>query len=158
MQSRQLLYSTTTVSNHGIQGRRTHLKRGHQVELLMIYLGFVFKRILGARREFCLSLNSYSGSQTDEERKSLARPLQQAILSHLESSPESKATGSCNTIVKVPTISGSRLVAQNTESEVVSTAIVQNNQVLNSISQSFRRSECTDRRLATSISNSQHSL
>jgi hypothetical protein len=49
--------------------------------------------------------------------KSLAGPLQQAILSHLEISPESKATGACNTIVRVPTINGFRLVAQNTESE-----------------------------------------
>lgn len=54
-------------------------------------------------------------------KKSLTRPLQQAILPHLEISPESKATGACNTIVRVPTNNGSRfkLVAQNTESELL---------------------------------------
>lgn len=34
--------------------------------------------------------------------------------SHLEISPESRGTGTCNTIVKVPTANGSKLVSQNT--------------------------------------------
>ena len=50
--------------------------------------------------------------------KSLAAPLQQEMLSYLqEISPESKATGACNTIVKVPTVKGFKLVGQNTEGE-----------------------------------------
>jgi len=65
---------------------------------------------------------SYSGS--DGRMQSLARPLQQAILPHLEISPESKATGACNTIVRVPTINGSKLVGQNTEILGVRNALI----------------------------------
>ena len=91
------------------------------------------------------------------------------MLSHLETSPESKATGACNTIVKVPTVHGFRLVAQNTESEVCfynancfffskqPVLILQNHPPLPS-SKSLRRSECTNRRLTSSIPNSQYSL
>ena len=120
LHSQRLLCSTTTVSNHGILWRLTHSKHGHQVELLMIYLGSAFKRILGVQREFRLSLLLFRVSCWPR-MKSLAKPFQQAIFSHLEVSPEGKATGTCNTIVKVRTINGSRLVAQNTESEVIST-------------------------------------
>ena len=103
----------------------------------------------------------------NEKKKSLARPLQQAMISHLETSPESKATGVCNTIVRVPTVHGFRLVAQNTESEVCfHNANRFLKQLLKSPSppssppkkKSLRRSECTDRKLASSISNPQYSL
>ena len=52
-----------------------------------------------------------------EKNVSLAMPLQQEILSHVEISPESKVTVACDTIVKVPTANGFKLVGQNTESE-----------------------------------------
>ncbi|KAF8157113.1 hypothetical protein B0H34DRAFT_487264 [Crassisporium funariophilum] len=43
-------------------------------------------------------------------------PLKQAMLSHLdEISAECESTGACNTIVKVPTPSGFKLVGQNTD-------------------------------------------
>ena len=46
-------------------------------------------------------------------------PLQKEILSYLEElSPESKATGACNIIVKVSAVNGFKLVGQNTEGEV----------------------------------------
>ena len=91
------------------------------------------------------------------------------MLSHLETSPESKATGACNTIVKVPTVYGFRLVAQNTESEVcfynancffffkTTSANTPKSPLLLS-SKSLRRSECINRRLTSSIPNSQYPL
>ena len=63
-----------------------------------------------------------------EKNDSVEMPLQQTILSHLEISPESKATGTCNTIVKVPTVSGFKLVGQNTESECLAQGSKNNNQ------------------------------
>ncbi|KAG6867736.1 hypothetical protein C0993_011882 [Termitomyces sp. T159_Od127] len=43
-------------------------------------------------------------------------PLKAAIIPHLDAiSPESRITGACNTIVKVPSSSGHRLVGQNTD-------------------------------------------
>lgn len=44
-------------------------------------------------------------------------PLKAAILPYLdEISPESRATGACNTIIKVPTATGFKFVGQNTDS------------------------------------------
>ncbi|KAF8799571.1 hypothetical protein BYT27DRAFT_7201458 [Phlegmacium glaucopus] len=55
--------------------------------------------------------------QDDFGGAAVTMPLQRAILSYscLEISPESKATEMCNTIVKVPTINGFKLVGQNTQ-------------------------------------------
>jgi shikimate 5-dehydrogenase len=48
---------------------------------------------------------------------SVTMPIKVSMLPYLdEISPESKVTGACNTIVKVPTATGYKLVGQNTDS------------------------------------------
>jgi shikimate 5-dehydrogenase len=49
--------------------------------------------------------------------ESVTMPIKVSMLPYLdEISPESQITGACNTIVKVPTRKGYKLVGQNTDS------------------------------------------
>ncbi|KAG6910710.1 hypothetical protein DXG01_008240 [Tephrocybe rancida] len=78
-------------------------------------------------RESPNSYETWSTSKvTDEVLKALSSddcggaavtmPIKAAIIPHLdEISPESLITGACNTIIKVPTSTGHRLVGQNTD-------------------------------------------